>query len=48
MDICKDCRSSNIENTTASQYFIFEDETISLEIDAYKCRDCGYIWGYVQ
>lgn len=47
MDICRDCKSSNIDEATASEYFDFEDETINLEITAYKCKDCGYIWGYV-
>ena len=44
---CKDCNSDNIESTIASQYFNFEDKTLELDIEAYKCEDCGYIWGYV-
>lgn len=47
MDICKYCKSSNVEDTTASQHFNFEDETLELDIEAYKCEDCGYIWGYI-
>ena len=47
MDICRDCESNNIESTSASQYFVFEDETINLDIEVYKCKDCGYIWGHV-